>query len=69
MEEKPIVILDICCGAGSISLCCMKRMEKAQKAEIFHASYGCLGVEILKEAIEDAKLNASINGFKAKRYL
>ncbi len=45
-------VWDICCGIGTISLCI------ADKAGMVH------GIEIVKDAIEDAKLNAKANGIE-----
>jgi len=46
------VALDICCGIGTIGLCLAKKCKKV------------LGVEIIKEAIEDAQFNAESNGIE-----
>ena len=43
-------VWDICCGIGTISIC------MSDKAKLVH------GLEIVPEAIEDAKKNAAING-------
>lgn len=47
------VLLDICCGTGSIGICCADKVDRV------------IGLEIVPEAIEDAKENARINGVKA----
>ena len=46
------IILDICCGTGTIGL------TLANKCKLV------VGVEIIAEAIEDAKLNSSLNNIK-----
>lgn len=48
--DKDTILLDICCGTGTIGL------TLADKAKLV------VGVEIVPEAIEDAKLNSALNG-------
>ncbi|XP_041979260.1 tRNA (uracil-5-)-methyltransferase homolog A isoform X2 [Aricia agestis] len=43
-------VLDICCGTGTIGLCFAKHVNKV------------LGLEIIPEAVKDAKANAAENG-------
>ena len=50
-------VLDLYCGAGTIGL---SMAEKAKKI---------IGVEIVPEAIEDAKINAEINGIANARFI
>ena len=50
-------VWDLYCGIGSISLFLAKRAKKV------------FGVEVVKEAIEDAKLNAKINGIENTEFL
>ncbi len=50
-------ILDLYCGAGTIGLSMAKRAESI------------IGVEIIPEAIEDAKFNASENGIENARFI
>lgn len=66
-QQRPIVILDICCGAGSISLCLLKRLKTAMKLG-YCASIPCgtIGVELNVEAVRDAKRNTFENGFDSK---
>lgn len=45
-------VMDIYCGAGTISLCAAKRAKKA------------IGVEIVERAVMDARKNAELNGIK-----
>ncbi|XP_058834826.1 tRNA (uracil-5-)-methyltransferase homolog A [Topomyia yanbarensis] len=45
-------VLDICCGTGTIGLCFAKYCKQV------------LGVEIIPQAIEDAKYNAELNGIE-----
>ena len=49
-ENKDIVLLDVCCGTGTIGLCLAKHVRKV------------IGIDLCKEAIEDAKINAKLNG-------
>jgi len=44
------VLLDLCCGTGTIGLTLASRMKKV------------IGVEMVHTAIEDAKINAALNG-------
>lgn len=44
------MLLDLCCGAGTIGLCLAKHVDKV------------IGIEINLEAVEDAKYNAKQNG-------
>lgn len=48
--DKTSTIIDICCGTGTIGLCFAKYVKQV------------LGVEIIPEAIADAKVNAKANG-------
>ncbi len=50
-------IIDLYCGTGTIGL---SMASLAQKV---------IGVEIVKEAVEDAKINAKINGFKNTEFI
>ncbi|XP_070500925.1 tRNA (uracil-5-)-methyltransferase homolog A-like [Chironomus tepperi] len=45
-------VLDVCCGTGTIGLCCSKLSKKVY------------GMEIIPQAIEDAKHNAQVNDIK-----
>lgn len=47
-------LLDICCGTGSIGISCSDKVKKV------------IGIEIIPEAVEDAKKNAEINGVQAE---
>lgn len=48
--EKTSTVLDVCCGTGTIGLCFAKHCKQVY------------GVEIIPEAIADAKVNAEANG-------
>ncbi len=50
-------VWDVCCGIGTISLC------MSDKAKYVH------GLEIVPEAIEDAKKNATLNGINNADYI
>ncbi len=50
-------IIDLYCGTGTIGLSMAKYAKKV------------IGVEIVKEAVEDAKINAAVNGFKNTEYI
>ena len=55
--SKQDTVLDLCCGAGTITLC----MASAAKRVI--------GVEIVPQAVEDAKANASRNGIENAEFI
>jgi tRNA (uracil-5-)-methyltransferase len=48
------VLLDICCGTGTIGISCAEKVKKI------------IGIEIIPEAVEDAKANAALNGVNAQ---
>ncbi|KAJ3410778.1 tRNA methyltransferase 2 [Chytridiales sp. JEL 0842] len=56
--EKPgVVLLDLCCGTGTIGLTMASKVKKV------------IGVEMIPAAIEDAKFNAEANGIKNVVYI
>ncbi|GAB1607960.1 tRNA (uracil-5-)-methyltransferase homolog A [Argonauta hians] len=55
--EQDSVVLDICCGTGTIGLTLAKHVKRV------------LGVELCAAAIEDAKSNASLNGIRNVEFL
>ncbi|CAD5231698.1 unnamed protein product [Bursaphelenchus xylophilus] len=59
--NKPIIVLDICCGAGTIGQCLLRRMERGF-IEQSH-KFLCVGVELINQAVKDARVNALDNGF------
>ena len=48
------LLLDICCGTGSIGISCSENVKKV------------IGIELVPEAVEDAKINANLNGVNAE---
>ncbi|GMT10660.1 hypothetical protein PFISCL1PPCAC_3953 [Pristionchus fissidentatus] len=60
-EDKKTILLDICCGTGTIGQCIMKNIgkERAEKT-------CCIGIELIESAVEDAKANARDNGISEK---
>lgn len=48
--DKDTILLDVCCGTGTIGLCMAKEVKKV------------VGVEIVAEAVHDARNNAQLNG-------
>jgi tRNA (uracil-5-)-methyltransferase len=54
--DENTIVLDICCGTGTIGLTLAKRCRLI------------VGVEIIAEAIEDAKRNSDLNGIKNVEY-
>ncbi len=50
-------LLDAYCGTGTIGLCCADKVKEV------------LGVEIVKDAVRDAKMNAKINHIENARFL
>jgi tRNA (uracil-5-)-methyltransferase len=53
-DGNNIVLLDLCCGTGTIGLTMAKQVRHV------------VGIELLPEAIQDAEYNASINGLSDK---
>ncbi|MGH0183059.1 UNVERIFIED_CONTAM: hypothetical protein FKN15_011149 [Acipenser sinensis] len=45
-------VLDVCCGTGTIGISLAKNVKKV------------IGIELCQEAVEDAKVNAQINGLR-----
>ncbi|KAM9857910.1 tRNA (uracil-5-)-methyltransferase homolog A [Aulostomus maculatus] len=48
--DQDSTVLDVCCGTGTIGISLAKRVKKV------------IGVELCQEAVEDAKVNAKLNG-------
>lgn len=53
-EDNGTVLLDICCGTGTIGQCLLKPVQDKMKV-------CCVGIEMIEEAVEDAKQNAKQN--------
>lgn len=48
--DENSTVLDVCCGTGTIGISLAKRVKKV------------IGIELCQEAVEDAKVNAKVNG-------
>ncbi|CAL1616407.1 unnamed protein product [Knipowitschia caucasica] len=48
--DENSTLLDVCCGTGTIGISLAKRVRKV------------IGIELCQEAVEDAKVNAKLNG-------
>ncbi|XP_053181004.1 tRNA (uracil-5-)-methyltransferase homolog A [Scomber japonicus] len=48
--DEDSTVLDVCCGTGTIGISLAKRVRKV------------IGIEMCQEAVEDAKVNAKLNG-------
>ncbi|XP_072290226.1 tRNA (uracil-5-)-methyltransferase homolog A isoform X2 [Eucyclogobius newberryi] len=48
--DENSTVLDVCCGTGTIGISLAKRVKKV------------IGIELCQEAVEDAKVNAKLNG-------
>lgn len=48
--DQDSIVLDVCCGTGTIGISLAKRVKKV------------IGIELCQEAVEDAKANAEANG-------
>ncbi|RIA91565.1 S-adenosyl-L-methionine-dependent methyltransferase [Glomus cerebriforme] len=59
-SESPTLI-DMCCGTGTIGIALSKNLGTIIK--------GVIGIELCEEAIEDAKINASLNGIDNVEYI
>lgn len=53
-EGRESVLLDVCCGTGTIGLCCASTLK--------HKAVRVLGIEMCSGAVEDAWVNAAANG-------
>lgn len=53
LNPEETLLLDVCCGTGSIGIYCMKEGVASR----------VVGVDISEPAIDDAKINAELNGF------
>lgn len=51
------VVLDICCGTGALGLCLAQSVKRV------------IGVEIIENAVEDAKANADLNGVSNAQFV
>ncbi|XP_078083325.1 tRNA (uracil-5-)-methyltransferase homolog A [Mustelus asterias] len=51
------IVIDVCCGTGTIGLSLAKSVKKV------------IGIEMCQEAIEDAKVNAELNGLTNVEFL
>ncbi|GMS80214.1 hypothetical protein PENTCL1PPCAC_2389, partial [Pristionchus entomophagus] len=60
-EDEKTILLDICCGTGTIGQCIMKNIPQERAARTC-----CIGVELIESAVEDAKANARDNGISEK---
>jgi tRNA (uracil-5-)-methyltransferase len=45
----------------------LRRIERAKQAGQFNGSYACIGVELIDQAVQDARRNAEENGFDSKK--
>lgn len=50
LSSEKTTLLDLCCGTGIIGICLSKYVKKV------------VGIEMIADAIEDAKINAEVNG-------
>ncbi|KAM9822569.1 tRNA (uracil-5-)-methyltransferase homolog A isoform X3 [Syngnathus typhle] len=48
--DQDSTVLDVCCGTGTIGISLAKRVKKV------------IGIELCQEAVEDARVNAKLNG-------
>ncbi|KAG9334373.1 hypothetical protein JZ751_008192 [Albula glossodonta] len=48
--DQDSTVMDVCCGTGTIGISLAKRVKKV------------IGIELCQEAVEDAKVNAKLNG-------
>ncbi|KAM4808114.1 tRNA (uracil-5-)-methyltransferase homolog A [Rhinophrynus dorsalis] len=55
--DQNSTVLDVCCGTGTIGICLAKKVKKV------------VGIELCKEAIADAKVNAQINNLDNVEFL
>ena len=55
-KERRLVLLDVCCGTGTIGLC-VARVAQGRVRKV-------VGLELCADAVKDAQLNARSNGFE-----
>jgi methylase of polypeptide subunit release factors len=60
VSQGPTNIIDVCCGTGTIGLFVIKQQQHQQQEQ--QANTKLIGIEIIPQAIEDAKENAKLNG-------
>ncbi|VDK64998.1 unnamed protein product [Anisakis simplex] len=60
VSSQATVLLDVCCGTGTIGLCLMSLLRKSNRL----SNHYLVGIEMVPEAVEDAKVNAETNHFK-----
>uniref|UniRef100_A0A0N5BNP8 tRNA (uracil(54)-C(5))-methyltransferase n=1 Tax=Strongyloides papillosus TaxID=174720 RepID=A0A0N5BNP8_STREA len=65
-DDKNFLFLDICCGAGAISLAIYNQIIKKNPKIVNTQKMAIVGVEIVPEAIEDANKNANENAIDDK---
>ncbi|CEF63115.1 tRNA (uracil-5-)-methyltransferase homolog A [Strongyloides ratti] len=65
-DDKNFLFLDICCGAGAISLTIYNQIIKKNPKLVNTQKMAIVGVEIVPEAIEDANKNAQENSIDDK---
>jgi len=59
-RQPNLKVLDICCGTGTIGICCAKKLGEGVEVE---------GIDMVPSAIEDAKKNAKANGIKNAKFV
>jgi tRNA (uracil-5-)-methyltransferase len=57
LDKDKTVLLDLCCGTGTIGLCLASRVNRV------------IGIEMVAAAIENAKVNAARNGVANAEYI
>lgn len=58
------IVLDLCCGTGTIGQCLASSAKKVKKLTI-----KVLGIELCGDAVEDAKINAELNNLSNCVYI
>ncbi|ORX71692.1 Trm2 tRNA methyltransferase 2-like protein A [Anaeromyces robustus] len=56
-KDKKIVLLDLCCGTGTIGICMAQYFKRI------------VGIELCEQAVIDARYNAEANGIKNVEYI
>lgn len=64
-KKKSLAVLDICCGAGTIGQCLLRRLERSRTDS--YDKCICVGVELIDQAVRDARVNAKDNGFSDEK--
>ena len=64
-SSSGLCVLDICCGTGTIGICAAIKAKQLEKELMKEQPITVLGVELCAAAVENARVNAALNGLCA----